>query len=319
MIQRSLLILIIGVCFAGGAWSENLLKNPGFEVHINEEPQHWVPFVQPKEGAVGKLSTQAQQGDYAVMLHTPTDYEKEPVNNWSQNLLQPLSGKVLHVSAWIRTEEATEAAVWIQCWRKNPWGVLKYMSSSETVPRFGTQDWDEVAFTVTVPKETDFITLRCVLLGTGTAWFDDLSVTTEGSTEKKGGKKKDRDPAEKDSRKKEDSAQRNLSTTEPAEVPTTKLQIEVAPAPGTTPVNASLEALIQSMQSEFMGIKISNEELMRLILRLERENINLIDEILLLREEVLELKSQVDTKTPRGVALPPPLVPHAIDWREETP
>ena len=37
----------------------------------------------------------------------------------------------------------------------------------------GTHPWEDVALNFTVPPDTDFLTLRCVLIGTGSAWFDE--------------------------------------------------------------------------------------------------------------------------------------------------
>ncbi|MCH7908751.1 MAG: hypothetical protein IIB38_03945, partial [Candidatus Hydrogenedentes bacterium] len=41
----------------------------------------------------------------------------------------------------------------------------------------GTQDWTHVELDAEVPAGTDFIVVRCVLKGSGTAWFDAISVT----------------------------------------------------------------------------------------------------------------------------------------------
>jgi len=166
-------LLILG---ARTTAAENLLANPGFEDLAGDRPVRWDHFVQPKPGATAELSDQAHSGNYAVWLHTPTPYEKEPVNNWSQNIIADFGGATLHVSGFIRVEDAKEAALWLQMWRKKPWGVMGAESTSIHMPVYGSQDWQEVSMEVNVPKGTDFVTLRCVLLGTGSAWFDDISV-----------------------------------------------------------------------------------------------------------------------------------------------
>jgi hypothetical protein len=55
--------------------------------------------------------------------------------------------------------------------------VIDAHSTSTDMPVYGTQDWQEVSMTVDVPEGTDFVTIRCVLMGTGSAWFDDIAVT----------------------------------------------------------------------------------------------------------------------------------------------
>ena len=157
--------------------SENLLANPGFEEIVIDLPQRWDLYLLPRPGATGKLDDTAYAGKFSVFLHTPTPYEKEPINNWSQNIIAEFAGRTLHLSGYIKVEEAKEAALWVQCWRKRPWGVLKIVTTSTDTPVYGTKDWEHVEAMIDVPKGTDFITVRCVLLGTGSAWFDNVSIT----------------------------------------------------------------------------------------------------------------------------------------------
>ena len=114
-----------------------------------------------------------------MVLHNPVPDAREPANNGSQNIIADLAGKELMVRGNIKTEEATEAALWLQCWRKKPWGVLHAATSSTDSPVYGTRDWTSVEMKVTAPKGTDYLTLRCVLKGRGTAWFDSLEVAQE--------------------------------------------------------------------------------------------------------------------------------------------
>ncbi len=156
--------------------AQNLLANPGFEELVVDRPARWDCFVLPQPGAVGRLSDVSHGGRYGVMLHVPMPYEEEPVNNWSQNIIAELGGKRLRLAGFVRSQEAGEAALWLQCWRKRPLRVTKIVSTSTDHPVYGTRDWEGVEATVDVPEGCDFVTLRCVLKGVGTAWFDDVSV-----------------------------------------------------------------------------------------------------------------------------------------------
>lgn len=176
----SLAIALICAAQGGG----NLLANPGFESLQGAQPASWDLFLMPQLGSSAGLDDQMPgSGQYAVMLHHARPYDKEPVNNWSQNILGDLGGKTLRLSGRIRTQDATEAALWIQCWTR-PGRLLSTATTSKDAPVRDTQAWTPVSVDVDVPAGTDFVVVRCVLLGTGTAWFDDLQLAEPGEASK---------------------------------------------------------------------------------------------------------------------------------------
>lgn len=152
------------------------LINPGFEQLAQDRPAHWDRFLQPQEGAVARVSPITHTGERSVMIHVPMPYEHEPLNNWSQNILDVPAGAHVHAQVYIRTEAVTEAALWVQCWRKAAGTILQTSDSGTARPIAGTQDWTLAQVDFSVPEGTDFLTLRCVLKGTGAAWFDDASL-----------------------------------------------------------------------------------------------------------------------------------------------
>ena len=157
--------------------AENLVVNPGFdEVGSDGLPKRWDLFVMPMDGAAGRPDSEALEGAYAAMLHNPELYPEEPANNWSQVIFGDFDEADLTVSGSIKTFEATEAALWLQCWEKNPTRVLSAVTTSTDSPVYGTREWTAVKATIHVPGETDFIVLRCVLRGVGTAWFDSVGI-----------------------------------------------------------------------------------------------------------------------------------------------
>lgn len=171
-------IFAIVVILAGmGEAGENLLVNPGFDdLDLSGNPTRWDVFVMPMDGALGKVDSTSSNGSYAVMLYNPEPYRDEPSNNWSQPIIADLSGKTLHISGSIKTEDATKAALWLQCFRKNPARVLAAATTITDSPVYGTSDWTRVEATIDVPPGTDFLVMRCVLEGRGRAWFDDIEV-----------------------------------------------------------------------------------------------------------------------------------------------
>ncbi|GMV92687.1 MAG: hypothetical protein AMXMBFR82_24650 [Candidatus Hydrogenedentota bacterium] len=168
---------VIAVCAALSAQGADLLQNPGFETRQGDLPAQWHVYVEPQEGSLAELDgAAAHEGQWSVRLHNALPYAEEPANNWSQNVLADLSEDTVVLSGWIKTEEAGEAALWIQCFRKDPWEVLLQESTGDTDSLSGSQPWTEVTVEADVPEGTDFIVVRCVLKGTGTAWFDDVSL-----------------------------------------------------------------------------------------------------------------------------------------------
>lgn len=162
---------------ASPAHAENLLINPGFESSDSEGmPRPWSLFVMPKEGAAGRLDSAAIRGKSSVMLHTTEAYETEPANNWSQVIITDAASKDIRLTGYIRTENATEAALWLQCFSKSPARVIAAQTSSLRTPLQGTNDWTPVEVKLKAPKETDFLVVRCVLKGKGTAWFDSIQL-----------------------------------------------------------------------------------------------------------------------------------------------
>ena len=168
--------LIAAMAFAAEAAS--FLANGSFDDTDGRSPYQWQVFLAPMEGAEAALDDAiAFEGEHSVRIHVPEPYPREPYNNWSQNVMRPLAGERVVLSAAIRTESATRAEVWVQCFARSPLRELRRFSTADEGPVYGTKDWSEVSMTIDIPAETDFLTVRCVLTGTGTAWFDAVSLT----------------------------------------------------------------------------------------------------------------------------------------------
>ena len=169
--------IIIGLLLLGWACgADNLLRNGAVdELEEDGMPAYWRLFVEPREGAYGAVDeSEAAVGDNSLMLHIEEPYARDPANNWSQNVLEDVAGEELRISAQIRTRDAGEAVIWVQAIRNQPWRILRTASTSERREFSGTRDWTEVSHTFRVPEETSYVVVRCVLRGSGRAWFDDL-------------------------------------------------------------------------------------------------------------------------------------------------
>jgi len=168
------------VVIAAYAQGENLLANPSFEdVAPDGRPVHWSPFVMPQAGAFAEADPLALDGTRAAMLHVPNLYEREPANNWSQVVMADVAGQDLVLTADIRTEAVGEAAIWMQCFSREPARVVAAATTSATTLLSGTKEWTPVEMHLSAPPETEFVVVRCVIKGRGSAWFDSLDLRIE--------------------------------------------------------------------------------------------------------------------------------------------
>ncbi len=289
--------------FSEGA---GLVVNPGFEELSGDLPVRWKVFVMPREGVVGKLDRTALSGQYAIMLHTPLPYDKEPTNNWSQNIIADLGGKKLRLSGHIKTREATEAAIWVQCWRKRPLRLLKLVNTSADAPMYGTREWEEVTKEFTVPDNTDFLTVRCVLLGTGTAWFDDVDLVMAG----KAGGKNEKGEKKKSGGTPEGSFRIKVVGPDGVEYPEITLD---APEKGTG--KDDVVKLMTKLEAEIERLGEANRALAETLDEMRDNNAQLMDEVLTLRLELRETQRRAVRSlrsAPGDIALDPPKVPGFI-------
>ena len=265
--------LIAFACALAGA-ETNFVQNSDIAEADNGEPDHWRLFVMPMDGAYGGVDNEvAHAGERSLTLYNPRRYEEEPANNWSQNILEDLAGETLHLSGYIRTEDATEAAIWVQCIRNRPWGVLRTISTSDRRMVRGTRDWTNVEATFEVPSDTDFIVVRCVLKGEGRAWFDNIQLRPAAADEEP--------PEEEDAG--EPEPQRQVRTA--PGIPPPRDETTVETGMDQAMLNALLEAN-QALLETYRELRSANELLYERLSDLEGE-------LRGLREELAEVEAEI--------------------------
>lgn len=155
----------------------NLLANADFEeADLEGNPIRWSLFLVPSEGVRAGLDDGGLDGSRSAKIHISSPYDEDPATNWSQVVVREVGGKRLRVSGQVRVDDASEAAIWLQCFSRNPMRVVAAGTSSTEWPVYGNRDWSEVTVELEAPVETDFLVVRCVLLGSGTAWFDGVEL-----------------------------------------------------------------------------------------------------------------------------------------------
>mgnify|MGYP005853559463 CR=1 FL=1 len=286
-----LLTGIILTAFCLGAEGE-LLANGGFERTNGALPAQWHLFVLPQPGAVGRIETDAHAGAHAAMLHTPLPYERDPINNWSQNVHADVAGKTLILRGAIRTQEATEAAIWVQCWKQGARLPHAVFSTRDTVPFQGTRDWEEVSQTIKVPAATDFLVVRCVLLGTGSAWFDEISLAPKAAAL----------PA---------PAADNEDSDANAETQDTKA--ETPPKPTNEGVK---QDEIDAMRKEFAQLREANLALAEALDALRETNSTLLEQMRRLKADLSARAEPDAAEMAAPDSAPPRFGPHGILWED---
>jgi hypothetical protein len=275
--------------------AENLLQNGGFETLEDDNPAGWQAFVQPQEGASAAVEGDAAKGKRCAALHIAEPYATEPYNNWSQNVLGEFGGKTLVLRGRIRCEDATDASLWIQCWQKQPWNLLNAATSASESPMSGTQDWTTVEVRIDVPAETEYLTVRCVLTGTGSAWFDELAL--EETTERAEA------PAAKSSSK-SGAAKAPKEPRKPVEPSPATGRKPAEPAAGSGITDPSVRELVNAnrvLLEGYQALRETNEALAEQIRALQ-------EEVKGLRQQLAEQSTEAD-KAEADEEPAPPLVP----------
>ncbi len=294
MVWQALLIAV-----AVGA-DDNLLANGGFEDLSGTMPSRWQVYVASREGVEGRVDdVSAASGTCCVMLHKSEAYEPDPINNWSQHVFGDFSGKELLVRGQIKTEEATEAAIWLQCWRKRPAHVVQWATTSYDSPMSGTCDWTAVEMKLKVTERTDFLMVRCVLKGSGTAWFDDIMLSESGEREEC-----------------PEAGQAVCSQPEDSSLePDKETQDVPAQAPPEQQDNLSAHKLVEAQLVESQQVLVDTNRTLRETNALLAQEIEALRaEVSVLREELAALRTAShDKKADEPERRVPPLVPHVAN------
>jgi len=124
-------------------------------------------------------------GSMSAYIQGLDEFDFSVLNNWYQIINDPSVipyGKDLVLSCWIKTKDAEEVILMVQCWDDENLtlnNLLSYQSSLSYGNITGTDIWEEYSIKlVDVPDDTKVITVRLGLIGTGEVWFDDAQLYT---------------------------------------------------------------------------------------------------------------------------------------------
>jgi len=180
---------------------ENILKDPGFE---NISSGYWdvagyittniTPITHNGELYGFKIENNTLKynnqikynGETSIYIEGVDVFDITVFNNWYQLIndtdLIP-HGENIELSCWIKTKNAEDVLLMIQCWDSEELS-LDNMIKSQTSKSYyesinGTISWQKYSFKlIEVPSDTKVITARFGLIGTGEVWFDDVDLHT---------------------------------------------------------------------------------------------------------------------------------------------
>lgn len=283
--QKILFIFLVYILVVNFTiFSENLIKNPGFEEENGSVPLYWSLFVQPQEGSFGKIDKKIfYSGKNSIFLNNTNAYPKEPINNWSQKLfLNTSQKKEVNFEGWIKTENVFKSYFLIQFWKQNP---ARIIDNKKTEILSGTNGWKKVTEKIKIPEETDFVVLRCVIEGKGSAWFDD--VLLEYSEEQSDEIKRNTEKIEKENENK------NIED-------------------GIKKIEQRLEVLLRENTQLKEKISSLEEENKKIKEELEKINASEKDKNIVDREINKQIEVEQNEKVKEKV---PILVPHRKNWQ----
>ena len=143
-----------------------------------ERPWGWEPHWQWREGSSGMDSSTVRNGRYSFRLEGPKAQDEngaEPVHAMMLRLpAESMQGKHVGLTAHVRTEAASYRIL-LNTWGE-PGAADSVVQKSPT-----SQDWTTKELAVDVGPGEYQLVITLVVVGRGTAWFDDLVLTANGT------------------------------------------------------------------------------------------------------------------------------------------
>ena len=155
---------------------ENILQNSGFETQIAEEPAYWFKAYIPADNVTIEWDNEVKYtGERSVSIQSTHIYEETVNNNWAQTINVVPIDRTVKLSGYAKTIDAESVVMVVQCWDDSS-NLEGFATTQGTYNISGTTEWTQYSTSLRVPKETESITIRLVLTGTGQVWFDDVTL-----------------------------------------------------------------------------------------------------------------------------------------------
>jgi hypothetical protein len=159
----------------------NLLDNASFEAADGEVPRGWSCIVTPAHRRAVEFAfdeKEPKDGARSVRVKNP-----EPANVAANSFTQRLDGntaadlrsKWVELTGFVKGRNAVMADLWIQCFDDADRELARHRCRRYG-GLWGTFDWTAASARGEIPKKTRSVLVRCVLTGTGEAWFDGMKL-----------------------------------------------------------------------------------------------------------------------------------------------
>ena len=169
---------------------------------------------------------------------------------------------------------------------------------------------------VEVPEGTDFVTLRCVLMGTGSAWFDDISLIRATS---------ETEESEVEEELEEEEKVASIPESEMVEKnpPSVVIIPEPVPVDRAEGQRDAVMPLVTRLESEVRRLREANVLLTDTLLQIQEVNQGLVTEVVSVQAEIRALREEESSAVapPLEAANPrvSPLIPLSEATAERVP
>ncbi len=150
------------------------VRNGGVEQGAGATPTGWRNDASDSQHVASWTTEEAHSGTHSLKLWVADGAQPTWIST-RQGDIYIQGGAEYTLRGWVKTENISDTAGWYIHVGNASDPML--LNQSATVGA-GTQDWTEVSITFTAPADADRAEIGTLLWGSGTAWFDDVSLET---------------------------------------------------------------------------------------------------------------------------------------------
>lgn len=133
------------------------------------------------ETAISLDSTTKYQGKYSLRMHSVQEVKHSEPQVFRYDI-EPyeLRNNIITIKGWIKTEGLIDSAYFtLDCAKEDLDESLTIVTSQKLS---GTNDWRCLSINLSIPEETQYLSIKLYHHGIGTAWFDDFELMLNGSS-----------------------------------------------------------------------------------------------------------------------------------------